>query len=120
MAGRIGQGRQAIQYFFELALFLFVATGFVTAAATRKLDVPTILLVSTALAIRALAFIGFTQFSLSPAAVTRLTVGYFFFYAFDYFFISRSFVDATAHLVFFVLVIKLFSARVNRDYLYLA
>ena len=115
-----GQGREAIDYFFELSLFLFVATGFVTVAATGKLDAPTVLLVSTALALRGLAFLGRTRISLAPSTVTRLTVAYFFFYAFDYLFLSRAFVEATGHLVFFVMVMKLFSARVNRDFLYLA
>jgi transglutaminase-like putative cysteine protease len=119
MIGRFGQGRRAIDYFVELSLFLFVSTGFVTAAATGKLDTPTVLLVAGALGLRSLAFLGLSRFSLSPSTVTRLTAGYFFFYLFDYFFISHAFVDATAHLVFFVLVMKVFSARVNRDYLYL-
>ena len=115
-----GQGREAIDYFFELSLFLFVATGFVTVAATGKLDAPTVLFVGGALALRGLAFLGLSRFSLSPSTVTRLTVAYFFFYAFDYLFLSRAFVEATGHLVFFVMVMKLFSARVNRDFLYLA
>ena len=114
------QGREAIDYFFELSLFLFVATGFVTVAATGKLDAPTVLLVGAALALRGLAFLGLTRISLAPSTVTRLTVAYFFFYAFDYLFLSRAFVEATGHLVFFVMVMKLFSARVNRDFLYLA
>ncbi len=113
------QGREAINYFFELSLFLFVTTGFVTVAATGKLDAPSVILVGGALALRVLAFLGLTRISLMPSTVTRLTVGYFFFYAIDYLFLSRSFVDATGHLVFFVMVVKLFSARVNRDFLYL-
>ncbi len=120
MTGQIAQGRRAIHFFFEVSLFLFVATGFVTAASTRKLDVPTVLVVAVALGVRALGFLGLLRYSLSPVTVNRVTIAYFFFYAFDYFFVSRSFVDATAHLVFFVLIIKLFSARTNRDYLYLA
>lgn len=120
MAWAIAQGREAIDYFFELSLYLFVTTGFITAAATGKLDLPSVVVVSTALAVRGLGFLGVWRFSISPGAVTRLTIGYFFFYAFDYFFLSRTFVDATGHLVFFVMVVKLFSTRVNRDFLYLA
>ncbi|MCX6615046.1 MAG: transglutaminaseTgpA domain-containing protein, partial [Acidobacteria bacterium] len=113
-------GREAIDYFFELSLFLFVTTGFFSAAITGKLDTATVLLMGAALALRSLAFLGLSRFSLSATAVTRLTAVYFFFYAADVFLVSRSFVDATGHLIFFVLVMKLFSARVNRDYLYLA
>jgi len=119
MAVALAQGREAIDYFFELSLYLFVTTGFITAAATGKLDLPSVVVVSAALAVRGLGFLGVWRFSISPGAVTRLTIGYFFFYAFDYLFLSRTFVDATGHLVFFVMVVKLFSTRVNRDFLYL-
>ncbi len=113
-------GREAIEFFFGLSLYLFVATGFVAVAATGKLDVPSVILVGAALGLRGLAFLGLTRISLTPSAVTRLTVAYMFFYVADYFLLSGSFVTATGHLVFFVLVVKLFSARVNRDFLYLA
>lgn len=112
-------GRQAIEYFFDLALFLFVATGFIAVAATGKLDVPSVLVVGAALGVRGLAFIGFTKVSLQPDTVTRLTMLYMVFYTLDLFLISASFVTATGHLVFFLLVMKLFSAITNRDYLYL-
>jgi len=113
-------GRAAVDYFFELSLFLFLATGFITAAATGKLNPAVVILVGGALGLRALAFFGRTRVQLSPTAVTRLTIAYVFFYMFDYAFLSQAFVDATGHLVFFVMVVKLFSARTNRDYLYLA
>ncbi len=119
MGVALAQGREAVDYFFELSLYLFVTTGFITAAATGKLDLPTVVVVSAALLARGLGFMGIWRFSISPAAVTRLTIGYFFFYVFDYLFLSRTFVDATGHLVFFVMVVKLFSTRVNRDFLYL-
>src|SRR5690242_11133859 len=109
-------GRQAIDYFFELALFLFVGTGFIAVAATGKLDVPSVLVVGGALGVRGLAFLGFTRVSLKPDMVTRLTMAYMVFYTLDLFLISGSFVTATGHLVFFLLVMKLFSAHTNRDY----
>ncbi len=112
-------GRQAVEYFFELSLYLFIATGFVAVAATGKLDLPTLLVVSATLGIRGLAFVGRTRVSLSASTVNRLTIAYMLFYALDFLAISGSFVFATGHLVFFLLVMKLFSARTNRDYLYL-
>ena len=112
-------GRQATDYFFDLALFLFVATGFVSVAATGKLDAATVLVVSAAIGLRGLAFLGFTRLRLSAETVRICTSLYILFYAGDYFLISLSFVSATGHLLFFLLVMKMFSAETNRDYLYL-
>jgi len=112
-------GRQAIDYFFELSLFLFVATGFVAVASTSKLDLPTVVLVSAAIGLRGLAFLGLTRFHLQAGPVRGFTIAYFVFYVLDYFAISGNFVSATGHLLFFLLVMKLFSAETNRDYLYL-
>jgi len=75
MAGRFARGRQAIDYFFELSLFLFVSTGFVTAAATGKLDAPTVLLVGAALGLRLLSFLGLSRLSHSATPGSRQTSG---------------------------------------------
>lgn len=112
-------GRQAINYFFDLSLFLFVATGFVAVASTGKLDTATVVLVAGAIGLRGLAFLGLTRFRLQAGTVRGFTIAYFVFYVADYFAISGNFVSATGHLLFFLLVMKMFSAETNRDYLYL-
>jgi transglutaminase-like putative cysteine protease len=116
---RVHTGRQAIDYFFDLALFLFVSTGFVAVAATGKLDWATVIVVSCALVYRGLAFVGLSDLRLKPDTVRTATIVYIFFYVADFFLISRNFVSATGHLLFFLLVMKLFSAVSNRDYVYL-
>src|SRR5579871_3543760 len=112
-------GRQATEYFFNLSLFLFVTTGFIAVSSTGKLDTPTVLIVAAAIGLRGLAFLGLSNFRLSAETVRSLTVGYILFYVIDYFLVSGNFVSATGHLLFFLLVMKLFSATTNRDYLYL-
>src|ERR1035438_10361761 len=42
------------------------------------------------------------------------------FFALDYFLLSRDFLTATVHLVFFLAVMKILTAKTNRDYLYTA
>ena len=42
------------------------------------------------------------------------------FFALDYFLLSRDFLSATVHLLFFLAVMKILTARTNRDYLYTA
>ena len=49
-----------------------------------------------------------------------LTLGYVAFYVVDYFLISRGFLNATIHLVLFVMVVRLFSAQRDRDYYFLS
>jgi hypothetical protein len=49
-----------------------------------------------------------------------LTLGYVAFYLADYFLISGGFLDATVHLVLFVMVVRLFSARRDRDFYFLS
>ena len=44
---------------------------------------------------------------------------YIGFYPIDYFFLSRAFIPAAIHLVFFVAVVKILTGRSNRDYLFL-
>ena len=62
---------------------------------------------------------GLIRFELPPIVVTVLTLAYIAFYPVDYFFISRSFIPAAIHLVFFVAVVKILTARTDRDYLFL-
>src|ERR1022692_3869358 len=112
-------GFQAIEYFFNLSLFLFVATGFIAVASTGKLDTATVVLVAAAIGLRGLDFLGLTRFRLDARTVRGFTIAYFVFYALDFFAISGNFVSATGHLLFFLLVMKMFSAETNRDYLYL-
>ena len=51
---------------------------------------------------------------------TTLTLGYVAFYLADYFVFSGLFVTATVHLVLFVMVVRLFSTKRDRDYYFLA
>jgi transglutaminase-like putative cysteine protease len=57
---------------------------------------------------------------ISERWTTPLTIGYFAFYALDYFVLSRSFLTATVHLVLFAVVVRSFSLRRDRDYTMLA
>jgi len=110
----------AVQRYFEIALYLLVLSGFVTLLSTRGLDLPTALLVSGALVLRGYA-LAVRRTLLIPDAWTKtLTIGYAAFYLADYFLISGLFVGATVHLVLFVMVVRLFSTKRERDYYFLA
>jgi transglutaminase-like putative cysteine protease len=108
-----------VDRFFELSLLGLLASGFLAVAGSGYLDVPTVVLTASALLTRALLVAGLIRFELPPIVVTLLTLAYVAFYPVDYFFISRSFIPAAIHLVFFVAVVKILTARTDRDYLFL-
>ena len=108
-----------VDQFFELSLLGLLASGFLAVAGSGYLDAPTLALTSAALIIRALMVAGLVRFEPPPVIVTVLTLAYIGFYPIDYFFLSRAFIPAAIHLVFFVAVVKILTGRSNRDYLFL-
>ena len=111
---------RAIDHYFELALYLLVLTGFATLASTGGLDLPSIILVGAALAIRGYLLAKRWQFVISERWTTPLSILYFVFFAADYFLFSRNFLPATIHLALFGVVIRMFSLRRERDHFTLA
>lgn len=110
----------AIQRYFEVALYLLVLTGFATLASTGGLDVFTVVLVGAALLLRGYLLATRRSFAIPVGWTNLLTLLYVAFYLVDYFLISRAFLSTTIHLVLFVMVVRLFSARRDRDFYLLA
>jgi len=110
----------AVHRYFEVSLFLLLTVGFLALASTGQLDVFTLVVVTAALVTKALRYRRHREPELTPEVVTGLTWFYFAFYLVDFFLLSDSFLVATTHLVLFIALVKLFSARSNRDYLWLA
>ncbi len=111
---------QAIDHYFELALYLLVLTGFATLASTGGVDLPSIILVGVALAIRGYMLSKRRQFVISESWTTPLTLAYFLFFAADYFIFSHSFLPATIHLALYAVIVRMFSLRSERDHVTLA
>src|SRR5271169_18939 len=111
---------QAINKYFEVSIYLLVLMGFGTLASTGGVDLPAILLVGAALAVRGYLLAERRHIVISERWTTPLTLAYFAFYAADYFLLSRSFLAATVHLVLFAVVARTFSLRRDRDYTMLA
>lgn len=109
-----------IQRYFEVALFLLVFTGFATLSSTGGLDLPTVFLVSAALVLRGYLLATGRRFVVHERWTTWLTLAYVAFYLADYFLLSGSFLNATVHLVLFVMTVRLFSAQRDRDHYFLA
>ncbi|MGB7585079.1 MAG: DUF3488 and transglutaminase-like domain-containing protein, partial [Terriglobales bacterium] len=110
----------AIERYFEIALYLLVLTGFATLASTGGLDIPTMVLAGSAILFRGYCVATRSTLLIPERWTTILTLWYVAFYLADYFVLSRAFVSSAVHLVLFVLVVRVFSARRDRDYYFLA
>jgi len=110
----------ALERYFERALYLMLLTAFVALASTGGLDIPVVFLVSGALLFRGYLLIKQSSLPISERWTNVVTIAYVGFYVADYVLISRSFLSATVHLVLFVMVVRLFSAKRERDYYFLA
>ncbi len=111
---------KAIERYFNVALYLLVLSGFGTLASTGGLDLPAVVLVGLALALRGFQLLTRREFAVRERWTNILTLIYVFVYLVDYFFVSRGFLGATVHLVLFLIVVRLFSLQKTRDHYMLA
>jgi protein-glutamine gamma-glutamyltransferase len=110
----------SVERFFQLSLLGLVGSGFLAVAGSGYLDVPTLILTVAGLLARAAFILGWLRFEIPDRLVTVLTIAYIGFYPLDFQFVSGEFLPATLHFVFFLAVMKILTARTNRDYLYTA
>ena len=101
-------------------MYLLVVVGFGALASTQQLDVATLLFAGCALLLRGYGLATKQSLLIPEACTTSLTLGYVAFHPGDFFLISSSFVTATIHLAVFVMVVRLYSARKDRDYYFLS
>ena len=111
---------EAVERYFEVALYLLVLMGFGTLASTGGLDLPTVAFVTAAFLARGYCLVTHRTVIIPDRWTTALTIAYVAFYLADCFVISGAFLSSTVHLVLFVLVVRLFSARRDRDFYFLA
>lgn len=122
----------AVQRYFQVSLFLLVATGILAVVSTGKLD-----LFSTIAPPATLIYKGIRLFrgrgpELSTPLATWFVLAYFLFFPLDLWVLSRSLAEgapnpalyaallSAIHLMLFATLIRLFSARTNRDSGFLA
>ncbi len=110
----------SVQRYLEVSLFLLVLCAFATLTSTGGLDLPVIVLVGAALCARAYLLAVKRSILIPENWTTVLTVAYVGFYLADLFLLGNGFINATVHLVLFVMVVRLFSAHRDRDYYFLA
>ncbi len=104
---------------FEYSVLGMVTCGYLAVAGSGYLDWPTVLLTAGALLLRTLISLGMLPLRPSPVGVNLITVAYIAFYPIDYVFLSREFLPATVHLIFFLAITKVLTASTDRDFAYL-
>lgn len=122
----------AIQRYFEVSLFLLAATGIFSLISTRKLDAVTTILAASAVVYKALRLWRGHSAELSPRAATALVLAYFMFFPMDIWYFSRALAAgsqmpllysgllAAIHLLIFATIVRLYSSRTMRDFIFLA
>ena len=108
-----------VERFFQFSVLGLLASGYLAVVGSGFLDVPTIIVVAAALLVRGLYSAGIIYYQIPVHIINFATLVYMCVYAMDYAWISRAFIPATVHLVFFLAVVKVLTASTNRDYLLL-
>ena len=121
----------ALRRHFEISLYLLLLTGVLTLVSTGKLDLVSIFLLPAALLFKGYRWWRGKGSEISNRVGTWLTIGYFIFFPFDLWVVSRILARdaqnpglyaallATIHLMLFAIVVRLYSASTTRDYLFL-
>jgi protein-glutamine gamma-glutamyltransferase len=117
----------AIQRYFEISLFLLVSTGVLAIISTRKLDPVSTFVPPIILFIKGIRLWRGRGPELTARVATGLVLAYFLFFPVDLWILSRAMAAdapnplmyaallATIHLLLFATIVRLCSARTNRD-----
>jgi transglutaminase-like putative cysteine protease len=114
-----GARATGLDLFFEFSLLGMLASGYLAIAGSGHLDLPSVVAGGAALAFRGLIALGRLR-AVTDRIVTAAILLYAVFYPIDYGYLSRDFLAATVHLVFFLTAVLLLTARANRQYFLLA
>ena len=112
------RGGLPVERFFEYALLCMLASGYLALVGSGYFARLPVAATGAALAVRALMVSGLLRLRIPSRAVSAATLVYLAFYAADYFYLSRSFLQSTVHLIFFLAIVKILTASTDRDYFY--
>jgi protein-glutamine gamma-glutamyltransferase len=128
----VSQPVPAVQRYFEISLFLLVSTGILAIVSTGKLDPIAAVVPPIAVLVKGYRLWRGKSAEITVRFATELVLAYFLFFPLDLFFLSRNLADtapnpalyaallAAIHLLLFATLVRLYSARTNRDYAFLS
>lgn len=127
-----GDALPAVQRYFQVSLYLLVSTGVLAVVSTGKLDLFSTLVPPAALIYKGVRMHRGRGPELSPRVATWLVLAYFLFFPLDLWVLSRGLAEgapnpplyaallSAIHLMLFATLVRLYSARTNRDSAFLA
>ena len=127
----VAQPLPALQRYFEISLGLLVCTGALAIVSTGKLDIISSVAVCAALLFKLVRIVRGRGPEFAPRVATWLVLGYFLFFPFDLWVLSRGLAEgapnpslyaallSAIHLLLYATFVRLYSARTNRDYAFL-
>lgn len=101
---------------FEWALLGMLASAYLALLTSGAVDSPSLLIAGAAIVVRLLWVAGAVRFTVPDSATTALALAYIGFFPIDYYFLSREFLTATLHLVFFLAALITLRARTPREF----
>ena len=122
----------ALERYFEVSLFLLVSTGVLAIVSTGKLDPFSTLAPAAALVYKGIRVWRGRGPELTPRVATWLVLAYFLFFPLDLWVLSRNLAEgapnpplyaallSAIHLLLFATLVRMYSARTNRDHAFLA
>src|SRR5712692_5575296 len=118
MNSRAVNAPPVVELFFEFSLLGMLAAGYFGVLSSGYLDWPTAALTFLGLCLRALMVAGVIEFEFSGRLTGALALAYIGFFPLDYLYVSGSLLKTIVHMVFFLAVLKVLTAKTTRDYLY--
>ena len=109
-----------VERFFQFSVLGLVSSGYLAVASSGYLDAPTLVLAAAGLLFRALVLCGLLRIAIPERVSAAATLLYSAFFVADCFLISKAILPATVHLVFFIAVVRILTARTHRDDLTIA
>jgi transglutaminase-like putative cysteine protease len=107
-----------VEQFFQYSLLGLLASGYFAFVGSGSVDLPTIVLTGAGLLFRFLLITGLVDVEVDARWTTAATVGYVGFYPLDILYVSGEFIPATVHLICFLAVVRILTARTDRDYFF--
>ena len=118
-AGGRAASAASINQFFQVSLLAMLTFGYLAVLATGVLDIPSVIITASALIVRGLLTAGLIEFTIPARWTNTAAVLYLGFFPLDEYYLSKSFLMAVVHMVFFLAVLKLLTSKTERDYGYL-
>ncbi len=109
----------SINRFFQLSLTGMLASGYIAIAGAGYLSIYVLLMAATALLLKTVLILSHKEVHIPDSWVTLSTGICILFLIGDYLWLSQDFLTVTVHLVIFLAIVKLFTARTRRDFFYL-